>query len=217
MLSIDMVSTVLYLVLILNFLAIYCGGQEDELSGPPNMNDRQQRQLLPRSNRRNQREAMLQWSKALTENDYDNTYWPKITGEKSGPPQYFDLYIQKLSQIFEKNNANVNFIMIGACDGTNDLTIKRFLKFSHWHGMFIEPVSINFASLQEFLKTNNVVDRTFALRAAATDICANPTIKIERPLYEEKGKSEGKEVPHWLRRQIGGILKEGKAAARPEW
>eukprot|EP01031_Cornospumella_fuschlensis_P032061 gene32061-38770_t len=28
--------------------------------------------------------------------------------------------------------------------------------------------------------------------------CAAPTLKIERPLYEEKNAS----IPHWLRRQI---------------
>ena len=40
---------------------------------------------------------------------------------------------------------------------------------------------------------------------------------MQRPLYEEKGKAEGKDVPHWLRRQIGGILPEGKTSARAEW
>jgi hypothetical protein len=160
---------------------------------------------------------MLAWSRALTERDYDNTYWPQIAGEKSGPPQYFDLYIQKLSQIFQSKGANVNFIMIGACDGTNDLTIKRFLKYTHWHGMFVEPVSINYAELQKFLNQNRVTDRSFALRAAATDLCSTPTIKIERPLYEEQGIKDGKEVPHWLRRQIGGILPQGKNNARRDW
>ena len=152
----------------------------------------QQRKLIKVTNRKSQKDAMVMWSKSLTENDYDNTYWPKIAGERSGPPQYFDLYIQKLSSIFQQNRANVNFISIGACDGTNDLTIKRYLKFSHWHGMFIEPVSINYDALVKFLADNQVTDRSFALRAAATDICKLPTIKLQRPLYEEKGNAEGK-------------------------
>ena len=105
--------------------------------------------------------------------------------------------------------------------------------------MFVEPVSVNFAALEKFLKDNKVEQRSFALnvsvdisiyyhnpfcvtinvllKAAATDICKSPTIKIQRPLYEEKGRAEGKEVPHWLRRQIGGILPDGKTEARAEW
>ena len=36
-----------------------------------------------------------------------------ISGEKSGPPQYFDYYIVKLSKIFSQYNAHVNFVSIG--------------------------------------------------------------------------------------------------------
>ena len=175
------------------------------------------RLLLPISNRLNQKAAMQAWARSLTPKDYDNEHWPKIAGEKSGPPQYFDFYLLRLSEIFAQNNANVNFISIGACDGTNDLTIKRFIANRHWHAMFIEPVSINYAALERFLAEKKVSERSFPLKAAATDLCSTPTIKIQRPLYEEKGAKEGKEVPHWLRRQIGGILPEGKTTARSEW
>ena len=35
------------------------------------------------------------------------------TGERSGPPQYFDYYIVQLSKIFAKCNAQVNFVSVG--------------------------------------------------------------------------------------------------------
>ena len=35
------------------------------------------------------------------------------TGERSGPPQYFDYYIVQLSKIFAKYNAQVNFVSVG--------------------------------------------------------------------------------------------------------
>lgn len=215
------IVTLLILVLLLLAFQVSDGKQGVETTEIIAMTEhdlvhlRSHRQLLP--SRRNQREAMLAWARALTERDYDNTYWPEIAGERSGPPQYFDLYIQKLSQIFAAKGANVNFVMIGACDGTNDLTIKRYISFKHWNGIFVEPVSINFDSLQGFLKTNGVEERSFALRAAATDLCSSPTIKIQRPLYEEQGMKEGKDVPHWLRRQIGGILPPDKTGAKPDW
>lgn len=92
------------------------------------------RRLLPnKTARRVQREAMLSWSRSLTAADYGPAHWramkEAMTVPKPGPPQFFDVYIRKLSDMFQTAGASVNFISIGACDGTNDLTIKRFLSF----------------------------------------------------------------------------------------
>ena len=72
--------------------------------------------------------------------------------------------------------------------------------------------SNNFADLEKLLRDNGASERSFALRAAATDICPTSTIKVQRPLFEEKNPNS----PHWLRRQIGGIIKAGKGV-RSEW
>ena len=57
-------------------------------------------------------------------------------------------------------------VMIGACDGTNDKTIERYLSFPNWQAMFIEPVSVNFAALELFLKDHKVESRSFALNVS---------------------------------------------------
>jgi hypothetical protein len=102
----------------------------------------------------------------------------------------------------------------GACDGTHDKTIsKYFIPNDHWRAVFVEPVSFNVVDLARFLGSKGVADRSYVLKAAATSACGSPTIKIERPLYEEKNGT----IPHWLRRQIGSVLPKHRDHARPEW
>ena len=40
------------------------------------------------------------------------------------PQNFFDFYVQKLSDLFLEKDAIVNFALVGACDGTNDNTIR---------------------------------------------------------------------------------------------
>lgn len=78
----------------------------------------------------------------------------------------------------------------GACDGNGDKTIKKlYIPNSHWRGVFVEPMSINVRDLIKFLAEKNIGHRSLVLRGAATLECAEPTIKVERPLYEEKNAS----------------------------
>lgn len=77
----------------------------------------------------------------------------------------------------------------------------------------MEPMSLNLRDLVSFMANHNVSHRSVVIRAAATSHCKEPTIKIERPLYEEKDPN----VPHWLRRQINSILPEHRDHARKEW
>jgi hypothetical protein len=123
---------------------------------------------------------------------------------------YFDQYAQRFSKLFKTiPGALVNFAMIGACDGTNDPTIRdRYLPNSHWRGVFVEPMSVNYNDLVLHLKENGALERSLPLRGAATSVCSSPTIMVERPLYEEKNKS----LPHWLRRQIGAIVPDHRIA-----
>ena len=143
--------------------------------------------------RSSQKQAMEAWASSLTNDDYNETVWD-IRSNGGQPPQWFDSYLMLLSDIFAEKRAYLNFISIGACDGTNDLTIKRFLKQTHWHGMFVEPVSINYEALVQYLKKADVMHRSFPLRAAATDKCKEPIIKVQRPLYEEQ---KGEKVSHF--------------------
>jgi len=158
------------------------------------------------------RGALLAWSASLTEDDEDPKKWIKQINPN--PPQIFDHYVVQLSKMFERHTATLNFVSVGACDGTNDFTItERFFPNKHWDAIFVEPMSNNYRDLVDQLKKANVFDRSFALRAAATSRCTKPTITVMRPLYEDLGN---KKAPHWLRRQIGSIKPEGQKA-RSDW
>lgn len=148
-----------------------------------------------------QSQAMRAWANRLSESDYNVTNWDlSMNGQ---PQNYFEHYIQLLSDVFNEKGAKVNFVMIGACDGTHDRTIReRYLPNPHWRGVFVEPFQINFQDLKNFMTENKVLDRTHLLNAAATLRCDEPVIKMKRPTFEEKNKS----LPHWMRRQIGAIV-----------
>ena len=164
-----------------------------------------------------QKQAMEQWAASMVpEKDYNASQW-QITFHSRSPSDFFDKYCQRLSKLFKGLGANVNFAMIGACDGTNDPTIRnRFIPSDHWRGVFVEPMSVNYEDLVKYLDSKRVGHRSYVIRGAATSVCHSPTIMVERPLYEEKNAS----LPHWLRRQIGAIVpshrvekfeKQGKA------
>lgn len=133
----------------------------------------------------------------------------------NNPPQIFDHYIVKLSKVFYRKSARINFLSVGACDGTNDFTItNRFFKSPHWDGFFVEPMSINYRDLVNQLQVSNSFNRSFALRAAMTGHCDEPTITVQRPAYEDLGRLH---VKHWLRRQIGGIKPKSQKKTKKEW
>lgn len=92
------------------------------------------------------------------------------------------------------SGAVVNFAMIGACDGTNDRTIReRYLPNPFWRGVFVEPISYNHKDLTQFMESHGVADRTHIIHGAATRVCNSTTIKMKRPTFEEKNAS----LPHW--------------------
>ena len=157
-----------------------------------------------------QKEAIQQWAASLiAERDYSEWQW-RVSFHTRSPSEYFDRYAQRLSKLFKSiPGALVNFAMIGACDGTNDPTIReRFLPNAHWRGVFVEPMSNNYDDLVRHLEEKGAIARSYPIRGAATSVCTSPTIMVERPLYEEKNKS----LPHWLRRQIGSIVPEHRIA-----
>ena len=105
----------------------------------------------PKSNFKTQRAAVRAWSELLDDSDYDNSKW--------GGPQYvFDRQAKRLSDLFESKNALVNFVLVGACDGTNDMTIRdRYLPNAHWRGVFVEPFTINFKDLHQFMEDHGIL------------------------------------------------------------
>jgi hypothetical protein len=148
-----------------------------------------------------QRQAVKAWAKQLTEQDYNATHWALTFRHQ--PQNFFDHYIQLLSNIFKEKGAKVNFVLVGACDGTHDGTIsQRYLPNDHWRGVFVEPFEINYKDLVSFMETQGVGERTYVLHAAATRQCQDSMIKMKRPTFEEKNKS----LPHWMRRQIGSVV-----------
>lgn len=152
---------------------------------------------------RTQRKAIKAWSASLSAQDLDPTHWHSTL--RHNPAHYFEHYLSRLSQTFEEvqGGALLNFVLVGACDGTHDATIQNhFLPSTHWRGVFVEPFEMNHADLVEFMRVNGAAERAFVLHAAATRRCAEETIKMKRPTFEEKNKS----LPHWMRRQIGAVV-----------
>lgn len=146
--------------------------------------------------------ALEQWALSLTDRDYDYNEWRKSFRSRS-TVDFFNGYAKKLSSLFKSYNAKVNFVMVGACDGTGDNTIKHlYLPNQHWRGVFVEPLTMNVRDLIGYMSNHQASHRSLIIQAAATAECKSPTIVMERPLYEEKNAS----IPHWLRRQIGSLL-----------
>jgi hypothetical protein len=109
-------------------------------------------------NFKSQRMAMKEWASSLHEQDYNATYWSEKFHKQ--PANFFEHYAQKLSDVFKANKATVNFALVGACDGTNDRTIKdRFLPNEHWRGVFVEPFQMNYKDLSNFMEKHHVSHR----------------------------------------------------------
>jgi hypothetical protein len=148
-----------------------------------------------------QSKAVKAWADSLTQADYNATNWAVTM--RYQPSNFFEHYTLQLSKTFLEQRAMVNFVMVGACDGTHDKTIRdRFLPNSHWRGVFVEPFEMNFRDLSHFMEENNVLSRAYLLRAAATFRCNTTMVKMKRPTFEEKNQS----LPHWMRREIGAIV-----------
>ena len=141
-------------------------------------------------------EAVEDWLSSLVPSrDYNATGWRYYFHSRS-PQTFFDKYLQQVSNAFKRHHATLNFAMVGACDGLADPAIRdRFLPNKHWQAVFVEPMSVNVRDLITYLQKGDAYDRSVVLRAAATKACLNPTLQVERPLYEEKNelKKEGEE------------------------
>jgi len=163
---------------------------------------RQRRRLIEGGiNLKVQRQAIQSWARSLKAEDYDPDSW--ATRFHSHPADYFEYYADRLSTIYGELRAFINFALVGACDGTNDRTIRdKFLKYDHWRGVFVEPFQLNFRDLSLFMESHKVSHRTHLIHAAATSRCNSSTIKMKRPTFEEQNKS----LPHWMRRQIGAVV-----------
>ena len=153
-----------------------------------------------------QKAAIEAWGAYLEpERDYNATKWITTTKSRNQPQYVFDYYVSLLSDLFKEKGAFVNFALVGACDGTNDNTIRdRYLPNAHWRALFVEPISLNFADLNKFLADNQVTARAHTIQAAVTNECTSPTIIVKTPIIDKE--TEDKNVPHWIRRQIGGIV-----------
>lgn len=168
------------------------------------------------------KKAIDEWTESLVpEVDYNATGW-RYRFHSRSPQTFFDQYVKQVSKAFGNQEAHLNFCMVGACDGLADPAIRdRFLPNKHWRAIFVEPMSVNVADLIKYLQKAEAFDRSTVLRAAATKSCKDPTLMVERPLYEEKNnmkdESEKKNIPHWLRREIGSVLKPGQTKARQDW
>jgi len=153
----------------------------------------------------------------VPEIDYNESNW-RYKWRSVSPSNYFEGYNKMMSDVLAKHGLPLNFLLIGACDGTSDITIKhRFLKYNHWRAAFVEPMSNNVADLRNLLSSLGVANRSHVIHAACTAECQKPTIFVERPLYEGRVDKKNQTLPHWLRRQIGSVLPENRKTPRKDW
>ena len=162
--------------------------------------------------RRIQRAAVEAWGASFDPDvDYNATKW--ITPKHSQPQYVFDYYVKRLSDLFAEKGATVNFALVGACDGTNDNTIReRYLPNEHWRAIFVEPISLNVADLKKFLSDKGVSHRSYVLQAAVTNHCNTSTIIVKTP---DRDYMTDTKKPHWMRRQIGGIVPINEETGKP--
>ena len=179
---------------------------DSDISGQQDLlNQREEGKTTKVKSRLIQKAAIQAWANYLEpERDYNATSW--ITKDRNQPQYDFDYYVSLLSNLFLEKGATVNFALVGACDGTNDNTIRnRYLPNAHWRALFVEPISLNFADLNKFLVDNKVSDRSHTIQAAVTNECTSPTIIVKTPNVDQTA-GEDTTKPHWMRRQIGGIV-----------
>jgi hypothetical protein len=159
------------------------------------------------------RKAIKQWARGLTDLDFNSTHW-SLTMRKQ-PQNFFYHYAKRLTQVFnEYEDATINFVLVGACDGTNDDTIRdHYLPNKNWQGLFVEPVSNNYRDLGDFLAVNHAMDRSYTVNAAITDVCETKNVSFKVSAREEKDPN----AAHWLRRQIGSIAKENEKFNPENW
>jgi hypothetical protein len=151
--------------------------------------------------------ALMKWKKELSLDDYNATSWQHLSKSKSGsflrPSEQFNHYALKLSRLWATSHVDVNFVLIGACDGTHDQTIRDlYIPNDHWRGLLVEPVTRNYRDLINFVASNKLSNRTSLLQAAVTNRCERPQISFKASVREDYKP----ESPHWLRRQIGHIF-----------
>ena len=144
-----------------------------------------------------QRRAINTWVSNLT----DTIDVPVVRNQK-----LFDVYVQRLSDIFTSSHARVNFVLIGAYDGTQDNTIHdEFLINPNWNGVFVEPITNNYLDLNIFLGKNNVADRSYTSQNAIASACetTNITIKVDSLVKSNNNQNS----QNWLQRQIDSVIK----------
>lgn len=165
---------------------------------------------------RNSQHVLKTWASVLQPHDFNSTNWKMMFRTKM-PQEYFASYSLRLSNLFQTLQVPLNFVLIGACDGTNDKTIRDlFIPNHHWNGMFVEPVSRNYKDLVKFMIDNNVTERSTTFQAAVTDVCSSPNVTFKASVREDFHP----EYAHWLRRQIGKILpadEDPDALDRRKW
>ena len=176
------------------------------------------KETAPKKNvnkRATQRAAIESWYSSLKpEEDINASFWHDKM--KLQAQHAFHHYIGLVSDVMKSKGATVNFLLVGACDGTHDVTIKeRFLPNSHWNAGFVEPMEINVNDLTKYLTTENVISRSHIIKAAVNNECVNATIRVKFPKYEAVKGTDA--VPHWLRRQIGGIVSATDKVRDPMW
>lgn len=115
---------------------------------------------------------------------------------------YFERKVHDLSRLFKQFEVPLNFIFIGACDGTHDKTLEDFVRNGHWRGILVEPVSFNFMDLKKFIHHNNLDHRAVAVRAAVTGKCPESK-KVNLTLSDWYLRDPSQE--HWVTRQTATL------------
>ena len=139
--------------------------------------------------------AEKQWFQELRAEDLDPTRWLKAE-------EQFFVFLSRMSRLFHLAHADLNFALVGACDGLEELTItKFFIPNPHWRAIFVEALLENCQDLESYLKHFQVHLRSLVVHGAVTDVCERDEIVILKPIIDRSNET----IPHWVRKEIGGI------------
>lgn len=115
----------------------------------------------------------------------------------------FEHRVEELSLL--SKGRRLNFLIIGACDGTHDRLIASLLDNEtngHWRAVLVEAVPRTFDSLLN--NTKRASHRLGYLNVAADGSCDTPTKKISFINVKSSGSLKGS-LPHWFTHEIATI------------
>ena len=107
----------------------------------------------------------------------------------------FHEYSNKLSKVFKEHQADINFVLVGAFYGNNEM----FLSNIHWRAAIVDAVDSNIRNLKHYLLKNSALDRAYFVLGAFSQTCSQSNISI---LHQTK-ELQSRDGEEWVQWRVG--------------